>query len=175
MRPLPFIPINITLTPAPQAYAVIFIPKNLITTYKFIRTKFVADVHTAAPNQPGGPTYSESLHIPGVGTAARLAPNLIATVPSGYKILAERDFYYDGSVIVEFNVFPVGVPNSLSYSDYMDHKIVVPNTIAPFDPTVDNYLEFQMATSWVGSTDQILIQSGQAWIQAPLSINRLPR
>lgn len=175
MRPLPFTITPITISNVFQTYGSIFIPKNSVADFKLIITKFEFALITNAPNQVGGPNYSEQTQIPGNGTAARLAANHIGVVPSTYKGLAERQYYFDTVNIVELNVVPVPVPNSVAYSDYQGHNVIIPNLIAPFDRTIDNTIDLQIKTSFGASTDTLSLVWAQAWIQAPLDLRRLPR
>jgi hypothetical protein len=175
MKPIPFIPASITLTTAPQTFGTVFLPRNSVAQFKLIIVRYNVIVLTVLPNQPGGPVYTESMQIPGVGSTGRLAPFTVPAVPSTYEAYCERFFFYDSINVFELNASGPPPTNSTSNVDGTNHNLVIPNFAGPFDPTIDNQIEFQIMTSFLGSTDTVQVEFGDAFIQSPLDLRRLPR
>jgi len=173
MKPIPFIPLTVHLSPVFQNYAKVFIPKNSWGTLKIINVRFGIIVTTLLPNQPGGPLYQERYDIPGIAQTARLGNINQGVAAKQTKAWIERNFIYDGVQAYELN-YAGAVPNmSASSGDGLDHRLAVTGVITLFDNTVDNYLNFQLKTTFAGGTDTIQTYTGQAFIQSPLDLRRL--
>ena len=173
MKPLPFIPLSITLTTAMQTYGKIFIPKNSWGVKKILYIEFGVEVFTVLPNQLPAPQYTDGYFIPGCTVQDRGSPVTQLSPPQSTWAWLTRTFVWDGSHIYEVLYKDGLIFNTPTAADGEDHRFLFTGTIAPFDPTIDNYLELQMRTSWPTSHDVVTIYTGQAFIQSPLDLRRL--
>lgn len=175
MKPIPLEPNIITLSIAFQWYLRIFIPANSWGDDKLLYMHARIAVEVKAPNQPGGPNYLERYQIPTVTTVQRGPLTNVTLVPSNTEFEIRRVFIKPpGNVIKEIN-WDAAANYAVSNPDGIDHQINFVPTIGPFDPTIDNYMNFEMTTTFPASTDRVICRSGQAYIQSPLDLRRLPR
>jgi hypothetical protein len=175
MKPLPLQPFTITTANAWQTYASIFIPANTWAINKLLFAELGLTIILQAINQPGGPTYAERYFVNAMGNTPRLAPAVALAFPQQCHTWIQRQFIWDGTDIYELAYNGVTLNNSASHPDSTDHRLRFGKLVAPFDPTVDNYIEFQLMTSFPASTDVCSTFTGQAFIQAPFNLGRLPR
>lgn len=173
MKPIPFIPLIITLTPAFQSYAQVFVPKNTWGIEKRMIVEFQATINSFLPNQVGGPFYQERYSVAGVGNTLRLAAFNATVVPQSTTVQINRSYVFDGITIFEYNYDGGTTNNSVSNVDGIDHLLAFSHLIGPFDNTIDNTIEFQISTTFAGSTDTVEVRAGQAYIQSPLDLRRL--
>ena len=111
----------------------------------------------------------------GFSLTPRLAPFNVPAVPQATAWWIERTLIYDGVTLIELNASGPSPLNSVSHVDGTQHNLPFNPNIGPFDPTIDNTIEMQIMTSFAGSTDTVLVSTGQAFIQVPLDLGRLPR
>jgi hypothetical protein len=173
MKPLPFIHQLITLSQVMQTYGKIFIPKNSWGINKILFIEFGVEIFSHLPNTLPQPSYTEGYFIPGCTQQDRMPAQTQPPPPQSCWAWLQRTFVWDGSHIYEVLAFDSLLYNSAANGDDADHRFKFLGTIAPFDPTVDNYLELQMKTTFLASTDTINIFTGQAFIQSPLDLRRL--
>lgn len=173
MKPIPAIPFVITLTPVLQSYLDIFIPKNTWGELKYLTVNARIRMDMFLPNFLGGPTYREAYKIDGVGTWNRGTGAPIGTVPQSCEFQINRVFILPpGLVIKEIN-WDSNQMYSLNAPDNTDHQLQMTPTAGAFDPTIDNYLRFQIRTNYLGGTDTVVCRSAQAFIQSALDLRRL--
>lgn len=173
VKPIPFIPNSITLIPTFRTYAQVLIPKNTFGINKILKVGFYAQVITNAPNQIGGPNYTEQYDMPLCGITQRLAAFNIPVVPANTVVWIEREFSFNGAAVIELNYNGPNALQSISHVDNLIHILSLSIAINAFNPSVDNYLNFQASTSFPLSTDQVICLWGQAFIQSPLDLRRL--
>lgn len=173
MKPIPLIPLTITLTPAPQPYLRVFVPKNTFGTLKWLHVEYGLIITVRAPNLAGGPLYQEGYQIIGMGSTPRFGIVNVTAVPSTTRAWFVRDFIWDGTNLYELN-YDGSLNNYMaSAPDGQDHRLRFLDPIAPFQPTQDNYIDFQLSTTFALSTDTVETFTGQAFIQSPLDLRRL--
>lgn len=160
------------MTTAFQTVGTIFIPKNSWAEWKIMTCGFWCEVATNVPNQIGGPDYQEAYVNNGAAAVVRLVPFTVPVAPSRYRAWLQRSFIFDGVTVFELNMTGDPPLNSISHTDGTDH--IIP-AIPGFVNTIDNTLEIQIKTSFAGSTDTVNVLTGQAFIQSPLDLGRLPR
>ena len=173
MLPLRCVPHDITLALPYTSYLSVIIPANTWGTRKQLIVKCGVTIKVKVPNQPGGPNYQEAYNLGGTGNVARLAVNNITAVPSQTEMYFQRLFDNDGSNWYEVNYDEASMNQSVSHPDGVNHLLSLLGGLHGFDPTIDNTLEFQIRTTWLGSTDQFLIRTAEAFIQAPYTLRRM--
>jgi len=173
MLPLKAIPHQFTLHVAMQSYLDVVIPAN---TWAFNRLLIVTgfiNLEVVVPNQLPNPLYLEEYHVTAAGRAPRGALTNVTHVPSSNSFRIVRTFMlHPAGGISELN-WDVAKNFSVSDPDGIDHNLALAWTIAQFDPTIDNVLEFRLATTWPTSLDTIETVQAEAFIQAPYTLRRI--
>lgn len=173
MKPIPSIPQTITIGLLAQSYLNVFIPRNSMSIPKRIVVQALVTIQIVNPNQPGGPNYQESYGTNGAGASPRGGLFNVAPVPQSCTFVIDREFYFDGVTILEYNWDGTPPTQSVSQPDNTSHLVALPHPAGIIDPTVDNYMNFQISTSFAGSADTVTCGWAQAFIQSPLDLRRL--
>jgi hypothetical protein len=175
MRPLHCITLSGIVANAPRIFLQVFIPKNTWAGFKHL---FVwADVayqQNGGPH-PGGRQLVELNNLQSIGMAVRNGPTPIANSIVTTRYVIQRQYQWElGGLVYEENTNIQG-NTTMAGAANTDHRFVPYLPTTAFDNTQDAYLEFAVANTFAGSTDTISCHTAQAFIQAPLNLNRFPQ
>ena len=175
MRPLHCIPHSITINNTAQSILSIFIPANTWANLKHLIVWADVLVQQNAPAHPGGRQYAEAYQIQ---VSANTLRSPIQAVPNNVnptQYVIQRQFQWEDTFgnVYEEN-WDVQGNTTISAVTGSDHRVQINGTV-PYDNTIDSYLEFLLGCSFAGSNDTCQVVSAQAFIQAPLNLNRFPQ
>lgn len=175
MRPLHCVTHTITLSNVPQSILDILIPANTWAQYKRMLLRADVQMLRHAPIPVGNTSYIEGYNMSGIGPVQRGPVSLIAAGSLHTEYQIARDFILDEALqAFESNFDTVGVA-TLAQVQGQFHFIRVTNVVGLFDPTVDNVLSLTVYNTDPTTADTISVGTAQAYIQAPLNLNRLPQ
>lgn len=175
MRPLDIVLTEFNVSNANQSFASIFIPKNTWAFWKRLLVYIDFELELFPPNPGAGRRYNEGYNLQGLGYMPRSANEPIANGSTYTRYIIQRQFMlHEGFEVWEENWNTVGI-TTLNQAQGIDHRLQVTTGLATYDPTSDGYLEFLLSDTNAGGNDHVRVRDAQAFIQAPLNLNRFPR
>jgi hypothetical protein len=175
MRPLHCIPKTITLSNAPQSILDVYIPANMWAKFNHMLVRAEVQILRHAPIPVGNTVYKEGYTMSTFGNVQRGANQNITATSLSTLYQIERDFILDTvSQPHECNFDTVGIA---SYANVQggNHFLDLLPPFSTFNPSLAYMLSFTIWNTDPTTADTATIGSAQAYIQAPLNLNRLPQ
>lgn len=118
--------------------------------------------------------YGEGQGIQGGGAVFRGGPFAVANSAVITRYVIQRQYVYEAGHGVYEENFDIQGNTDFGAAVNAIHRVSIIGTV-PFDNTVDAYLEIYLGNNFAGSNDQAFVHTAQAYIQAPLNLNRFPQ
>lgn len=175
MRPLHCIPHSITINNTAQSILTVFIPANTWANLKRMIVWADVLVQQNAPAHPGGRQYAEGYQLQLSANTIRGAVQPVANNVNPTRYVIQRQFQFENTFndVYEEN-WDIEGNVQISAATGVEHRLLVNGTV-PLDNTIDANLDFLLGCGFAGSNDTCQVISAQAYIQAPLNLNRFPQ
>lgn len=175
MRPLHCVPYSITLSNVPQSICDIIIPANTWAQYKRMVISIPFRLIRRAPIPAPDVQYFEGYMVQGFSNVLRGAGSNVAAASTDTQYLISRAFITDTVVQPhETNWDTLGV-GTIGQEQGVDHFLRLVPPAGAFDNTIQNILSLTIYNNDPTTNDLAQCSAAQAYIQAPLDLNRFPQ